>query len=186
MLTIERATDIFRNVNGTSFIGLDSETIVPLRGGRRNPMKDRIAKRMNGASVMVFQNKTGSAYARMVERRLIAEGMDVAWQVSPRKWGERIPETPLVQHEVDGELRHYLEVIFLKPGSVTWWQYEGAGRQGECLEITREDAYGYGYRDSVVKPESQGGLHNKVIIRDYLLESILGLRIDGAVIQLRP
>lgn len=157
------------NVNGASFVGLDTETVCELKGGKGNPFKGRVTKRMEGASVMVFQNKKSSSYANMVERRLIAEGKDPkSFQLQPRKWGNRIPETPFIEHFKDGKICYYLEVIFLKSGKVTYLvdgvPTDPSTIQG--LETEREES-------------KQGGLDNKVIIRSFKLESITALRIDG-------
>jgi len=167
---IEQAKEIFANVNGSSFIGLDSLTQVPLFGGKRNPMQGRVTKLMTGANVMVFQNKHSSSYGDMVQRRLEREGKDPAtFQLSPRAWGERIPETPFIQHEKDGEMHYYLEVIFLRAGEV---QYLLDGEPIAKADIV-------GLKETEPSEESQGGLENKVVIRSFKLASITGLRVDG-------
>jgi hypothetical protein len=62
--------DVFANLNGNSFVGLDTEVVPTLKGGKSNPMKGRVTKRTKGSRVQVFQNKNGSAYGAMVHRRL--------------------------------------------------------------------------------------------------------------------
>jgi hypothetical protein len=64
------------NINGASFVGMDTHTDVVLTGGKKNPMQGRVTKKMVGATVMSFQNKNFSAYEAMVQRRLTAEGKD--------------------------------------------------------------------------------------------------------------
>jgi hypothetical protein len=156
------------DINGASFVGIDTHTDVPLLGGKGNPMQGRVTKRMVGATVMSFQNKNFSAYEAMVKRRLDAEGKDPAdFVLSPRAWGTRIPNMPIVEHKGN----YYLEVIFLKAG-VSQYLLDGN-------PIAASDIIG-------LKPAAageQGGLENKVFIRTFAADSIVELRIDGKVVR---
>ena len=154
------------NINGASFVGLDTHTDVTLAGGKSNPMQGRVTKRMIGATVMSFQNKNFSAYEAMVKRRLVAENKDPeAFVLGPRAWGTRIPNMPIVEHK--GE--YFLEVIFMKPGTVV---YELDGNSIDPMAIIGLKAPTAG---------EQGGLEDKVIIRTFKAESITELRVDGQV-----
>lgn len=155
---------ITENVNGATFISLDTETAVPLTGGKSNPMQGRVTKRTLGSNVMIFTNKTTNSYDNMVKRRLQDEGKDPAsFELSPRKWGTRRPNTPFVDHNESV----YLEVIFLRAGTT---QYLLDGKP-----INKEDIVGL-----KAKPDEaeQGGLDNKVIIRTYSVESIKAITIN--------
>lgn len=153
------------NVNGASFISIDTETVETLTGGKKNPQQGRVTKKVTGSSVMVFQNKTSNAYAAMVERRLIAEGKDPAlFELGERTWGERIKNTPFITHK--GEL--YLEVIFLRAGTRSYFL--------DGVEVAESEIEGL--KSSEPKAESQGTLENKVIIRTYKVDSIKKLRVD--------
>ncbi len=93
-LTLTVAKQLFSNVNGASFVGIDTLTVVPLLGGKGNAMSGRVTKRMNGASVMVFQNNKLNGYDSMVRRRLEKEGKAPgSFKLSPRKWGQRLPNS---------------------------------------------------------------------------------------------
>lgn len=161
MLQIER---IMNEVNGTTFVGLDTETPVKLAGGKKNPLQGRVTKRVTGSNVMVFQNNSNSGYGQMVERRLEREGKDPSsFSLQPRKWGERRVGSPFVDHK--GKL--YLEVIFLSAGEA---EYLVDGEVAdpatiEGLPPRKEEA-------------EQGGLNNKVIIRTYNVENIRRVRIN--------
>ena len=160
----------FQNVNGGSFVGLDSLTEVTLRGGKANPQQGRITKRMTGANVMCFQNKTVNGYAAMVARRLAAEGKDPAsFVLGERKWGVRVPDMPIVEHFKDGKTVYYLEVIFLKPGKVEYMQ--------DGVHIDKADIVGLVDRED--DEDSQGGVENKVILRCFKADSITEVRVDG-------
>lgn len=156
--------NILANVNGNSFISIDSVTEVKLKGGVKNPFQGRVTKRMKGASVMVFQNKKSNAYENMVQRRLVQEGKDPeSFVLGERKWGTRIPETPFIEHK--GGI--YLEVIFLRPGK-TELLVDGKPYSGEIP----------GLEAAEVDEDSQGGLNNKVVIRTFKEASVTAVRVD--------
>lgn len=161
---------VLENVNGASFVGMDTKTVVALKGGKKNPHQGRVTKTTIGSSVMVFTNKNSNGYENMVMRRLEQEGRDPAsFVLSPRKWGVRMEGSPLVYHEKDGAVKHYLEVIFLRAGKS---QYFLDGQP-----IDKSDVIGLEEKDE----SQQGGLSDdrKVIIRTFDLASVTGVRIDG-------
>lgn len=174
--------EIFANVNGASFVGLDTESKVTLKGGKKNPQQGRITKRTIGSSVMVFANKEQNGYENMVQRRLIEEGKDpTSFSVGPRAWGSRVEGLPIVEHVKDGISKDYLEVIFLKAGKSEYFQ--------DGLPINKEDIEGLP-EDKEVSVEvpvqsdgptnkGQAGLVDKVVIRTYAEDSILAVRIDN-------
>jgi hypothetical protein len=167
-MQIKTLLKAFTDVNGASFIGVDSLTQVPLTGGKKNPMQGRVTKLMTGANVMVLSNQKTNAYAAMIERRLAAEGRDPqSFQLSARAWGTRIPDMPIVEHNGS----YYLEVIFLRPGTVEYF-LDGAPIAKQDIEGMKEATAG-----------EQGGLSNKVIIRTFAAESITEVRVDSKVFK---
>jgi len=153
-------------IQGASFVGIDTHTEVKLTGGQKNPQQGRVTKRMTGATVMAFTNQNVNAYAAMVQRRLVAEGKQASdFQLHERAWGVRVPNMPIVEHKG----AYYFECIFLKPGKV---EYLLDGKVVDASEIQ-------GLPEK--REGEQGGLEDKVIIRDFKAESITELRIDGQV-----
>jgi hypothetical protein len=158
------ATLMTENVNGATFITIDTETDVKLTGGKKNPHQGRVTKRTTGSNVMVFQNKNSNGYENMVKRRLEKEGKNPGtFELKPRAWGKRMSGLPFVEHKGS----YYLEVIFLGKGS-TEYLLDGnvtnkAAIQG--LPGTKEEA-------------RQGGLDDKVIIRTYKVDSIKAITIN--------
>lgn len=153
-------------IQGASFVGIDTHTEVKLTGGQKNPQQGRVTKRMTGATVMAFTNQNVNAYAAMVGRRLEKEGKDPSdFQLHERAWGTRVPNMPIVEHKGN----YYFECIFLKPGKV---EYLLDGKVVDASEIQ-------GLPEK--REGEQGGLEDKVIIRDFKAESITELRIDGKV-----
>lgn len=159
---------VLENVNGGSFVGLDTMTVVPLKGGKKNPMQGRVTKVTRGSSVMVFTNKAKNGYQEMVKRRLAEEGKDPeSFVLGQRVWGERIDGTPFVAHKD----KKYLEAIFLRAGK-SQYLLDGQPIAKEAIVGLEEKSEG-----------AQGGLENKVAIRTYDLESIIGIRADGVEIS---
>lgn len=174
--------EIFANVNGSSFVGIDTQSVVKLKGGKKNEQQGRVTKVTVGSQVMVFTNQDQNGYENMVQRRLIEEGKDPSsFSVGPRKWGTRVEGLPIIEHTKDGVTKDYLEVIFLRPGKTTYFL------DGKPIE--KEDIIGLDEpeekpvelpADDEVTNRGQAGLENKVVIRTYSAESILAVRIDGA------
>lgn len=170
-MTPKALLNAIQNISGGSFIGLDTLTNVKLTGGRKNPMQDRVQKRMTGATVMAFTHEKGNAYEAMVHRRLEAEGISpTEFKVHERKWGTRLPNLPVVVHNKDGVDNYYLEVIFLRPGQVEYLLDGQPVAKADIVGLPAEREVG---------PDAQGGLENQVIIRDFKVDSITELRLDG-------
>ncbi len=159
---------VVENINGMTFVAINTSTEPRLTGGKKNPYLGRVRKVMEGANVMIFQNKTGSGYDKMVKRRLEKEGKNPeSFQLSPRKWGTRIPNTPFIEHKG----QYYLEVIFLRSGMVTY-TIDGMPVEDPST-ITGL---------TLDKPEAeQGGLNDKVIIRTFKIQSITQIKINKHV-----
>lgn len=158
-------------LKGATFVGLDTVTDVKLTGGKANPMQGRVQKHTTGARVQVF-SKGGEegGYARMVRRRLDAQpGTNgEAFDLSPRAWGTRIDGTCYVEHKG----AYYMEVIFINAGT-THYTLDGN-------VIAKADIVGLP-AEREVDEDAQGGLaeENRVIIRTYKMDSIVGMRAFG-------
>ena len=165
----QQLASVLANVNGSSFVGIDTLTDVKLTGGKKNPMQGRVTKSVVGSSVMVFQNKLTNGYESMVHRRMVKEGLDPTnFELGQRTWGERIAGTPFVQHLKDGSVKYYLEVIFLHAGVVSYYL--------DGVAIAVGDIQGL---PEATEPKGQGGLEHQVVIRSYAADSITGVRVDG-------
>jgi hypothetical protein len=150
-------------LQGCAIGSLDAVTSVTLTGGKKNPMQGRVTKKAEGGNVMFFCNSNNNAYNDMVKRRLAAEGRNPeGFVLGKRVWGERLPDTPFIEHK--GEL--YLDTIFLKaPKKVTYYL--------DGQEIDKSAVQGL----PVSSEGEQGGLENKVIIRTYKLSSVTQIKM---------
>ena len=151
------------NVNGGTFISIDTNTNVKLTGGKKNPQQGLVTKVTEGLNVMVFQNLKTNAYQNMVNKRLGKEGKSTEFSVGPRKWGARMEGMPFVEH--NGE--HYLEVICLGSGH-SHYEVNGVPAKADDIEGLPAPRPTFG----------QGGLDNEVLIRTYKIGSITSITIN--------
>lgn len=160
---------VVSSIKGVSFVGVDMLTEVALKGGKANPMKGRVQKRVTGMKAMVCRsNEFGSpAYENAVNRRLAAEGKGEFKSQGLAAWAE-VVDFPIFKHKEKGDL--YMQLICMDSGK-TEYLLDGQ-------PIAKADIIGL----DTDKPEgSQGGLSDeaKVIVRSPKLESITGIRIMG-------
>lgn len=162
---------LLSNVSGNTIISLDTVTVPKLKGGKKNPMQGLVQKKMKSINVMVFTNEQSNGYENMVNRRLEKEGFEPkSFEVGPRAWGQRIPNTPFVLH--NDQL--YLEVIFLKSGKPSYTLLDAAGNEHGIFEEEIE-----GLPESKESEDGQGGLSDKVIIRTFKADNIKAITING-------
>lgn len=220
MAQMHNIANVLAALRGVSFIGLDMETVVPLKGGKKNEMQGRVTKRVTGSTVLIAQNKNTNTYQNMVRNRIAGEILAEAtakaeegkgllvdiltpaeldelaakieaalvageaerkeeaeerFEVKARKWGERIPNTPIIRHTKAGEVHpnFYLDTIFLRAGETEFFL--------DGKPIAEADIQGY--EKPVLKEgaQIQGGLkaENQVIVRSIGLASILSIRTGG-------
>jgi hypothetical protein len=149
-------------IKGSTFISIDTVTPVKLTGGKKNPMQERVTKRVTGSNVQLFTNTKSNAYGNAINRRLTAEGKEAEFSVGPRAWGVRRPNTPFVDHKESV----YLEVIFVKSGKVEYL-VDGLPFNGVIEGLVNDKIEG-----------EQGGLEDKVILRTYNVDSIQKITIN--------
>ena len=155
---------INNNVNGATFVSINTNTAQTLTGGKKNPLQGKVRKVTENASVMVFQNKSVNGYDAMVKRRLSKEGKaPESFKLSPRSWGTRMDNQPFVEHKG----QHYLEVIFLKPGK-SHYEVDGVKTPSNLIG---------GLPERKVEG-NQGDLNDKVIIRTFKTSSITKVNIN--------
>lgn len=161
---------IMDNLHGSQFIGLDTQTDVKLRGGKKNPLQGRVYKTNEGVVGMISTNMP-ALYQNMVNRRLAKQhGVDERMMIAEEwfksqtpKWGRIIEGTPFIEH--NGQ--YYLRVIFVKNGCVMSF-VDGIPTDKQFIE---------GYPES--KEEAhQSGLNNKVVFRTYKVDSIQAIRLN--------
>jgi hypothetical protein len=147
--------ELIDKISGCTFANIDSVTY-PRAG---------IRQETTGTRVLLFTNKTGSGYERMVRRRLIEAGKDPDnFVLSDLPWGERIPETPIISHR--GEL--YLQAIVLAAGMSRCFLRDTEVNCCDFLPASRRSNQGLG--------------DNSVFVRTYKLDSIIRIALMGEVV----
>ena len=168
-MTFEEVKKIFEGVKGAAFVGLDTESPVKLKGGKKNPFQGRVTKVVEGSNVTIAFGEE-SLYENSVRRKIEKEGKDQAdFELKPRAWGTRIAGTPYIEHND----KHYLECIFNHAGKTKYLVdgVETAADEIEGLDIEK--------KVSDKEDTSQGGVEEKVIIRTYSIDSITTIRFKG-------
>lgn len=165
-MKIDQLKEIFKDIRGTAFIGIDTLSDVKLKGGKKNPFQGRVTKRVAGSNVTIAFGDD-SAYANAVKKRMVSEGKDPdTFELKPRAWGTRVAGTPFIEH---GE-KNYLECIFNHAGETTYFvdgvETDPTEIEGLELSVKTSDT-------------AQGGIDNPVIIRTYDVNSIETVRFKG-------
>ena len=153
-------------VNGVTFATVEYETVVKLKGGKKNPLQGRVTKRVRAQVMLAARGGDDAAYARKVNRGLEAEGKPPVFRPQPRIWGQRADNVPLVFH--NGST--YLEAIFLRVLEQVVY-VDGVPFDGDPATIE-------GWPEKPKEGE-QGGLEEKVIIRTIKEDNIISLRVAG-------
>lgn len=168
-MTFEDLLPILSKIRGVTFASMDTTTKVALTGGKKNPMKDRVTKVCKNHRVMLFTNQNSNGYQNMVRRRLEQEGKTISFDVAERKWGIRVPNLPVIEHNG----KYYLEVIFLYSGSVEYFL------DGEQIS----DGSIEGMPIKSVDSGRQGlEADHSVIVRTFALDSINEIRLMKEVL----
>lgn len=154
-MQLEDIQDLLTRIKGCTFASLDAETFP----------KSGIRKVTTGERVMLFTNKGGSSYERLVKRRLEQAGKDPDnFVLGDRAWGDPIPNSPLIYHNG----KWYLQVIQMERGVETF--YFTSGR-----EVPDPMKMGLGR-----KRTNQGlSREDEVIVETYKLDNIIRLTLLG-------
>jgi hypothetical protein len=168
MNLVENIKTEISGLEGCYLVEVDTTTKVKLKGGKSNPMQDRITKKTIGAKMMLFSNVGNDAYEKMVRTRMESEGKDPeSFELKPRAWGTRIENTPFVEHKGN----YYIELYHVESGKTVYFL--------DDAEIEKDDIEGL--EDKKINEESQGGIANKVIVRTYSMDSIERFAVTSKV-----
>ena len=108
----------------------------------------------------------GIHYENSVNRALGREGKPQTFKAKPRKWGVRIPNTPLVEHKG----KYYLECQLNKPPSNPTYILDNT------VTLMPEDLGDY-LRDPK-PPLTQKDLQKKVYLKDFSIDSIVEIHMN--------
>tara|TARA_Y100000310_G_scaffold148347_1_gene147588 strand:+ start:2219 stop:2752 length:534 start_codon:yes stop_codon:yes gene_type:complete len=162
ILSLIGLQNILLNFKGYSFAGL--QTLTDARAKKTdNPFKDKIVLKESQLLVNV-----GFHYSNSLVNQAKRENVSTEFDVQPRKWGIRLPNSPLVEHK--GNL--YLEAKVEKVYSTRFTDIDGN-------ELDKQDVLPFlpKKRESA----TQDRLEKKIYLRDFKLASIKKFAFDGKI-----
>ncbi len=163
-----RIQEVLRNIKGNGFAHIITRTVPAMRK-TNNPHHGNVFK------IADVQIQAGFHYINSVNNQLTREGKTPDAEAKPRKWGQRIKGTPLVEHtNKAGEYKQYLEAKCEKVNSVKYVD-------GEGNEIAKADLAQW-LQERPAKSSTQANVEQEVILRDYSLESIQFIAIGGQTV----
>lgn len=149
-LTRPELVELLKNVKGSTFCSIETETVPKTKKGC--PLNLKRLSKVSGC--------IGFNYTNSVNTQRAKEGLSEDFKAVARVWGNRIQNTPLVEHKGN----NYLEV---KVQSATSDFFANSARIS--LDKIKQWLY---------NSETRQGLDKEVIVRDYKIENITRIKIN--------
>lgn len=172
-MTRDNLVQIMQNRRGAFFATIVAETEPAVRKTNNPYVGVKKISRVNGLLNWIYENSVNRV--RIKENQPLDNNGDVEHFVSkPRKWGQRIKRedgsiTPLVEHKG----KNYLE---LKVERSLGYEYR---HNGQIVDPTAIEPF-LPKREEGARQE----VDNPVILRDYSIENIVQITIDGIVYEI--
>jgi len=131
-----------------------------------NPYHGRVTKEQISNVFINFN------YQNSVNKALAKEGKEADFEAHPRKWGERVPGTPLILHK--GE--YYLEARFLANEPKVRYMLDGQ-------DIDKSEIEAYLPKKNTESLKESQGLEEPIIIRDFKISGMREIKFDGKVLE---
>jgi hypothetical protein len=159
MLTLEQLRDNLLALKGSAIVTINAETLPAMRK-TGNPYASAV-------KVSAVNGVINWIYEAAVNRQRTRENLEADFRSYPRKWGQRIQGTPLVEHKGN----YYLE---MKVQGACSTYYVGT------QEVSHNDITPY------LRPlsPSRQGVTREIILRDYALENIKSITYRGETIEI--
>ncbi len=173
VLTLAQLLTLCRSFVGVGFASIVASTI-PRQVKTDSPWDGMIGK-IAHLQINWGAWRYGSALANQAKR----EGKDLTFDVKPRQWGTRLPNSPLVHHvDKQGEEKYYIAAKIEEVLTPSKYFDASTG-----VSLTKEEVLPF-LRFN--KPSTtQEGLEKEVIERDYALTSIVELHALGNVYHIK-
>lgn len=147
--------NLLKSRKSAFFVTIEAETEPSMRKTGNPFLGTKKKSVVNGLANFIYENS--------VNRQRKREGLEPDFEAEPRRWGTRLRGTPLVEHNG----RYYLELKVEKTQNPTYW-FDGK-------EIKKEELEAFMSEHS----EGNQGVEKPVVLRDYKLENIRKVRMDG-------
>ena len=179
--------ELLKGIHGATFVGFQATTAVKLLKKSKDTKLPcpftNIVKRIKASCILGKNYKNAvnrqtlmdngidsSGSEKQIQQKLEAAGLTV-FEAKPRKWGERIKGTPLIEHNG----KYYAECIFREQDNHrvhVLGYYDARGN-----EISKEDLQEYMPTRTPSKTQSHNA--NEELVRDYKIESWDTLNLNG-------
>ena len=157
MISVEQIKQLLGN-NDEVEITISYESDVKLKGGKKNPLQGRVKKVVKNATGVIY---SAPHYEKEVNKRLAEEGKKPNFKANERKWGKRVGNLPIIEHNGT----YYLEVFFTDKGDVYYTVDDEKTNKDEIEGLPEYKGEG-----------EQGGIENKIIIRTVKFDNITDLK----------
>jgi len=127
-----------------------------------NPFYERVTKKQKSNVFINFD------YAGSVNRKLLKEGKSPDFVASPRKWGEKLPGTPIVFYKNT----YYLEARFLSNEPKVEYFVDSVPTDKAVFETYLKPV-------STQTSKEHQGTDEAIIIRDFKVENIHEITVNG-------
>ncbi len=172
----DRVKTLLGGANTRSFIGLVAATEPPIKSPKTSGMGGRIKKLTHLTVYMGGAVNYGNIVKNRQEK--LAKELNVdrpeGWEPAPRQWGERIPQTPFVQHK--GKL--YLECMVTDCHRVEYRLDNKPVDFAEVEPFLREKSTSSRQMLTVESPEGTDS-SREVVWRTFALENIVQVSMNG-------
>lgn len=161
-ITKEQLKEILVNLKGNTFATITTKTEPAQKSD--SPFKNSL-KKLSRVNVCI-----GFHYTNSVQNQEKREGMEGTFQAKPRKWGQRIEGTPLVEHKG----KFYLETKVERSMGQIYLVDDKIKTKDKVNPFLKE----------LTKPATQDHLKKFVILRDFSLDNIKRIRYNGNVLNI--
>lgn len=179
---VELIKQALKAIGKDSQIFVSTFTPVALKGGKKNPMQNKVFKQNKDMEIALFGYGKHPEYADFVRAQMIAEGKDPAeFTGGKRAWGEEVRGTPFLKHNDT----FYLRYIALASGKVKYFHKLD---DGTFKEIAKNEIIGLDDKPEEEKPSNpdttQGKIETKIIVRTNKVENLRSIRVDSGIMLL--
>ena len=167
MVNYDQMVKVLMAVTGATPATIIAETPV-IMPKTNNPYHEKIIKRQKSNVFINFD------YAKSVNAKLVKEGKTPDFVAKPRKWGTKLPGTPIVFHAE--KQKYYLETRFL--GNEPKIEYFLLNENG-AKENTEKSLFEQFLKPSPPSSSENQGLEEAVVLRDFDIANIYSIAVDG-------
>jgi hypothetical protein len=168
-LTHNGMVEMLSAEKGARIVTITAKTTPNMRK-TNNPFYNQREKAFTVSKVSRVNGMINWSYENSVNNQRAREGHGDAFEAHPRTWGQRIQGTPFVHHmKKDGSIKRYLEVKVERSLGHFYMDEYGKEIDAALVQPWLVDA----------SPSRRQETEKEIILRDYALESIIGLVHKG-------